>query len=252
MNSSLPDCEAPERDLLEAFADGALDASAAQRFSSHLEGCNRCQVDLNGLRAFEGAMEASHLTTSEVVEAAWEGLPNAEEHLRSCSVCRGDVEAVRKARLEDSVAPKALPFKAANRMWWPAALAATVLVGVAVVVLVSRDSSRFRSEEETGSSTSRGSSPIIDGLVPQGQVSRDASGLTFSWNGRAQARYAVSFLSSDGRLIARLEVDGTKVLLTDETRRLLLGEAAFYWKVEAIGVNGAGSESAIAHVTWPR
>ena len=232
-----PACAAPEQSLLQDLHDGALDPATARQVSDHAATCPHCGPELMDLREFEAAMGSAHLSSDEVVEAAWGGRLATEPHLLLCSKCRDEVGAIRTARVD------AGSGEAKRRIRWavPLALAATVVVALGLV------SSR-RPGDESGPSTFRGEGLQIRGLVPQGEIPRSATELVFSWQGVADARYSVSFFSVDGRPLVSLLVTGPRAAVSGDDRAKLEAEPAFFWKVEALGADAVASP--LERITW--
>ena len=232
-----PACAAPEQNLLQDLVDGALDPTTARQVSDHAATCGHCGPELSDLREFEAAMRSAHLSSDEVVEAAWGGRSATEPHLLLCSKCRDEVAAIRTARVD------AGSGEAKRRARWavPLALAATVVVALGLV------SSR-RSDDESGRSTFRGEGLQIRGLVPQGEISRTAADPVFSWQGVADARYSVSFFSVDGRPLVSLLVTGPRAAVSGDDRATLEAETSFFWKVEALGTDAVASP--LERITW--
>ena len=235
--TSHPACAAPDQCLLQDLHDGALDPATARQVSDHAAACAHCGPELMDLREFEAAMLSAHLSSDEVVEAAWGGRSANEPHLLLCSKCRDEVGAIRTARVD------AGSGEAKRRTRWavPLALAATVVVALGLV------SSR-RSGDESGPSNFRGEGLQIRGLVPQGEIPRSATELVFSWQGAADARYSVSFFSVDGRPLVSLLVTGPRAAVSGDDRAKLEAEASFFWKVEALGTDALASP--LERITW--
>ena len=93
MSVEAMDCAAPERELVPFLVAGSLadgDRAAVER---HLDGCGACREELAACRALVAGLEAAHLTSDEVVDAAWDGA--APAHLADCARCRDEVALVR-------------------------------------------------------------------------------------------------------------------------------------------------------------
>ena len=244
------ECSAPEHELLPDYVDRALDKAAKKRFASHLSGCAACQTELREIVAFEAAMRASHLTRDEVLEAAWTGLSSVDGHLATCPTCRFEVDAIRKAR--------PAPIGAWARVWRapvPLALAALLVIGLGIgtgtVFLRSRGAGLAppNGAAPTGTlspSIPRGIGAPVSGLQPSGVLPLDLATLTFSWNGPPRGPYVVSFVTLEGRLIHRVNVEGRRLVLPEADRKRLAQEPAFFWQVEAMGSGGSAS----ARVAW--
>ena len=232
-----PACAAPEQNLLQDLVDGALDPTTSRQVSDHAATCGHCGPELSALRDLEATMGSAHLSSDEVVEAAWGGRSANEPHLLYCSKCRDEVATIRTARMD------AGSGEAKRRIRWavPLALAATVVVALGLV------SSR-RPGHESGRSTFRGEGLQIRGLVPQGEIPRSATEVVFSWQGAADARYSVSFFSVDGRPLVSLLVTGPRAAVSGDDRAKLEAEASFFWKVEALGTDALASP--LERITW--
>lgn len=227
-------CPAPEQGLLQDLLDGVLDEATARRVTDHAATCAECGPELLDLREFEAVMRSAHLSSDEVVEAAWGGGAAAEPHLLLCSTCRDEVASVRAARADAVV-------KAGTNWTIPLALAAALVVALGLISL-------NRPADEAGPSTIRGEGLQIRGLVPQGDIPRSATELVFSWQGVADARYSVSFFSVDGRPLVSLLVTGPRAAVSGADRAKLEAETAFFWKVEALGADAVASP--LERITW--
>lgn len=250
MNSETT-CTAAEHALLQDFGDALLDAHTAARVAEHVRACASCARELQDLRAFEEAMRASHLTSEDVVEIAWTGTPGegAQKHLEMCSVCRGDVEAVRAARRLEEEAVVPMPGRRLRLGYIPLALAATIVIGVGLALF--REPGSFSpGPNQGGTSATRGDLSPIVGLAPHGDVSRGLGDLKFSWHGLPGARYAVLFFTEEGRPLARAETRGPQYSLEPEVRAKLESEAVFFWKVATLGDLSSGPESQLVRVSW--
>lgn len=213
--------------------DGAV-ADAA-----HLEICDSCREHAAALESFDAAMRESHLTSDEIVDAAWTEVRDPEPHLAACDRCRQEVEAVRaaRARLGDGSPSRAfLPSR------WSPALAALLLAGLGLALWPQGG------RDQGPSATIRGDASQIGGLAPSGEVAR-SSALAFVWKGRPAERYALSFFSEDGRPLMRIEVLGTTKVMDGDARRQLEREASYFWRVESLD-DPTVSASRLTRVVW--
>lgn len=240
-------CGDPARDLLDDFADGSLSPERAEGVAAHLESCETCRNDLDGLVRFERAARGSHLTTTEIVDAAWGRGDVDTSHVSDCPACREELAAVRAA-IPPGI-PRALeraPSKAPRpwpRSWVAMGLAASLLAGVGLVVI-------SRGERTVvAPSSARGPGDQVPGLVPAGDLARGLGELGFSWTGKPSARYAVLFFTSDGRVIDRVSVLGTRFVADPPLRGKLEHESEFFWKVDPIEGDDA-SGSRLTRVAW--
>ncbi len=86
-------CKAPEHELLAFWAAGTLSAEEAARVKRHMAGCAECQSAAAETERLVHGLRALHLTSEEVVAAAWD--EGAFAHLDVCTRCRDEVEALR-------------------------------------------------------------------------------------------------------------------------------------------------------------
>lgn len=237
-----PACAAPEQSLLQDLHDGALDATTTRQVTDHAATCAHCGPELLDLREFQAAMRAAHLSSDEIVEAAWGGRSATEPHLLLCAKCRDEVGAIRTARLD------AGGDSTERRTRWavPLALAATVVIGVGLTLM--REPNRPSGSRQEPAT--RGEALRIDQLSPQGEVPRGLPDLAFAWQGAADGRYAVLFFTEDGRSLARAETLGTRYVLRPEERSRLEALPVFFWKVESLGGPEVGPDSHLVRVSW--
>lgn len=242
-------CGDPARDLLDDFADRSLSPEQARVVAAHIESCEACRNDIDGLARLERAARASHLTTHEIVDAAWGRGDVDTSHILDCPACREELAAVRTAippsiprGLESALSTAREPWL---RSWVAMGLAASLLAGLGLVFL-----NRAERSAETPS-IARGAGEGIPGLVPAGELVRGLEELGFSWNGKPAARYAVVFFTSDGQVIARVSVLGTRYVADALLRGRLEHEAEFFWKVDPIEGDDA-SGSRLTRVAWRR
>ncbi len=236
--TTYPACAAPEQNLLQDLHDGALDPATARQVADHAATCAHCGPELSDLREFDAAMRSAHLSSDEVVEAAWGGPSATEPHLQLCMKCRDEVAAIRTARVDAGSDSRE------RRTSWavPLALAATVVIGVGLALQ--------REPNRPPDATTRGEILKIDGLSPQGEVSRAASEMAFAWRGQADGRYALLFFTEDGRPLARTETLGTRYVVPPAERSRLEALPVFFWKVESLAGPGVGPDSQLVRVSW--
>jgi len=241
------------RDRLDDYADGLLAPEPAGIVARHLEACAPCRNDLEWLRRFERAARAAHLSSAEIVDAAWGGLPANDPHLRDCPICREELEAVRGAVPVEAprlLGPASSSSKQWSRSWMVQALAASLVAGIGVVLLISRGDAPPPRTSGGDSSTTRGLAAEVRDLAPSGELSRSGGELAFSWSGKPLARYAVLFFTADGRVLARIEVSGTRLLAGPLLRGRIESEAEFFWKVDPIEGDASASGSQLTRVAW--
>ena len=247
-------CTDLARDRLDDFADGLLDAESAKVVAGHLESCPACRHELEWLRRFERTARNSHLSSAEIVEEAWSGQAVNESHLLDCLACREEVQAVHAAipgegpRLVKS-AP--LSARAWTRSWIAPAIAASLLFGFGIILFIGRGAALGPSSRTSlDPSTTRGLAAEVQGLAPSGELPRGRDGLAFSWNGKAGARYAVLFFAGDGRVIARAEASGTRLVAGPELRAKIESEPEFFWKVDPLEGDASTSGSRLTRIAW--
>jgi hypothetical protein len=88
-------CAAPESELLPFLLAGTLSGSERKAIRAHGAVCPICAEELAKTRALVEGLRDAHLSSEEVVAAAWDGGP--EGHLHDCSRCRAEVEDARAA-----------------------------------------------------------------------------------------------------------------------------------------------------------
>ena len=91
-------CEAPQRDLVPFLAADTLAPSEREAAAAHAETCAECAEELRGARELAGGLRGLHLTSDEVVEAAWSGA--RPPHLEECPSCAAEVAAIARTNME--------------------------------------------------------------------------------------------------------------------------------------------------------
>jgi hypothetical protein len=86
-------CEAPESELLQFLLAGTLSDAERAAVLAHVAGCPACTEELAASRVLVEALRDAHLTSEEVVAAAWDGGHDA--HLAVCPRCRAEVDELR-------------------------------------------------------------------------------------------------------------------------------------------------------------
>jgi hypothetical protein len=91
-------CAAPEKDLLVFLAAGTLAPSEETAALQHASSCPQCKGDLAEAAQLARGVRSLHLTSEEVVDAAWEG--KRPPHLDVCPPCDAEVAAVQRSSEE--------------------------------------------------------------------------------------------------------------------------------------------------------
>jgi hypothetical protein len=136
MNVEPMDCAAPERELVPFFVTGSLADGERAAVERHLEGCVACGAELAACRALVAGLAAAHLTSDEIVEAAWDGA--APAHLADCARCREEVEAVRASTAELLRVEARPPVWRRPQLAWAAALVLAVPAALFVMEALRR------------------------------------------------------------------------------------------------------------------
>jgi hypothetical protein len=123
-------CDASERELLLFLLAGSLSAAESEVVLAHVAGCAACAEELAASRVLVEGLRDQHLTSEEVVAAAWDG--GHDSHLAVCPRCRSEVDELRSE--VGRLAPRDAP--AGARAWPPALLAAAASVAVVVTATV--------------------------------------------------------------------------------------------------------------------
>jgi hypothetical protein len=110
-------CAAPERDLLVFLAARTLEAGEEKAALQHVASCPECKEDLAEALHLARGVRSLHLTSEEVVDAAWAGTRSA--HLDACPQCDADVKAVQRSNeeLDRSALPRRLAGGAQALPW---------------------------------------------------------------------------------------------------------------------------------------
>jgi hypothetical protein len=121
-------CGAAEHELVPFLAAGTLAEEERAGVRAHVETCSDCREELQRSQELVGALRQLHLSSEEVVAAAWGDVP-PPSHLRACSRCRDEVALVRRVNegLRDA--------GSAHRFTWGLAAAAAVVVAVGVLLV---------------------------------------------------------------------------------------------------------------------
>jgi hypothetical protein len=91
-------CEAREAELIQGLAAGTLSGEERVAAVQHADSCEECRSDLAVLRDMMADLRTLHLTTAELVEAAWSG--SRPEHLQDCDRCRDEVDTLVRVNQE--------------------------------------------------------------------------------------------------------------------------------------------------------
>jgi anti-sigma factor RsiW len=142
-------CPAPRADLLPWYAAGSLDAVDREKVARHLDACSACRGEVAALVSMGETVRrhdrADHVDVADLVEWETRG-PGSDpalagriiDHVRSCSACQEDLQALRDARrevearaAEDDVSPPIVPGTVSR---WPGVRMLTAAAALAVIV----------------------------------------------------------------------------------------------------------------------
>jgi hypothetical protein len=122
-------CAAPERELVPFLAAGTLAGEERAVAAAHAAACAACGAELRASRELVDALGTLHLTSDEIVHAAWGG--GAAPHLDDCPRCRSEVDMLRQVNAELSTGP---PRQTVSRAGAFLAWAAVVMLAVPAVL----------------------------------------------------------------------------------------------------------------------